>query len=50
MQLDMNNPEDRLIRTLLIVLPSALVGLLLLGAIVITVMISTNFNILNWME
>jgi len=47
---DTKDPEDRRIRVLLI----SAAGLALLGllatATVVAVMISTNFNILNWME
>lgn len=43
-------PEDRLIRTLVILASTgAVLGLLTIGT-VITVMVSANFNILNWME
>ena len=43
-------PEDGLIRTLLILTATGIVtGLLVVGT-VITVMVSANFNILNWME
>ena len=43
-------PEDQLIRTLVILTSTGVVtGLLVLGTI-ITVMVSVNFNILNWME
>jgi hypothetical protein len=44
------NPEDRFIRNLLLIASSlALLGVLTL-AFVITVMVSANFNVLNWME
>lgn len=44
------DPEDRFIRNLLILAATgAAVGLLTV-ANVITVMVSANFNILNWME
>jgi hypothetical protein len=43
-------PEDQLIRTLVILTSTgAVLGLLAVGT-VITVMVSANFNILNWME
>ena len=43
-------PEDQLIRTLVILTSTGVVtGLLVVGTIV-TVMVSVNFNILNWME
>lgn len=42
--------EDRLIRALLIGGASAAVVMALMVATVIAVMISYNFNILNWME
>ena len=43
-------PEDQLIRTLAILASTAAVtGLLVLGT-VITVMVSANFNVLQWME
>ena len=44
------NPEDRFIRNLLLIASSlALLGALTLATI-ITVLVSANFNILNWME
>ena len=44
------DPEDRFIRNLLILAGAgAAVGLLTV-ATVVTVMVSANFNILNWME
>jgi hypothetical protein len=44
------NPEDRFIRNLLLIATSlALLGALTL-ATAITVMVSANFNVLNWME
>jgi hypothetical protein len=43
-------PEDQLIRSLVILTTTGVVtGLLVVGT-VITVMVSANFNILNWME
>ena len=43
-------PEDQLIRSLVILASTgAVLGLLAVGT-VITVMVSANFNILNWME
>jgi hypothetical protein len=43
-------PEDQLIRSLVILTTTGvLTGLLVLGT-VITVMVSANFNVLNWME
>lgn len=44
------DPEDKLIRVLLISAASGAVVTLLLITTVIAVMISYNFNILNWME
>lgn len=47
---DTRDPEDRQIRLILLsAAVAAVVGVLVAG-IVLTVMISTNFNILNWME
>lgn len=44
------DPQDQLIRTLFILAGTgAAVGLLVV-ATVVTVMVSANFNILNWME
>jgi hypothetical protein len=44
------DPEDVFIRNLIISATSvAVVGLLTVG-LAITVMVSANFNILNWME
>jgi hypothetical protein len=43
-------PEDELIRWLvLLAATGAVIGLLIL-TVVVTVMVSANFNILNWME
>ena len=43
-------PEDRLIRTLVLLGTTAVVvGLLTLG-MAVTVMVGANFNILQWME
>lgn len=48
--LDTNDPQDPLIRMLLLGgAVTAVVGFLL-TAILITIMISTNFNPLGWME
>ncbi len=45
-----HSPEDGLIRSLLILVSTgALLGVLTIGT-VITVMVSENFNVLNWME
>ncbi|MFV0414753.1 MAG: hypothetical protein ACK5NG_00130 [Chthoniobacterales bacterium] len=47
---EIKDPEDILIRRLLIgagVTAATLVGLVLIG---ITILLSANFNILNWME
>lgn len=44
------NPEDRFIRNLVIIASSvAVLGVLTL-ATVVTVLVSANFNVLNWME
>lgn len=48
--LDMNDPEDRQIRNILIVLGSGAVATLLLFAVVVTICVSTNFNVLEWLE
>ena len=45
-----HTPEDQLIRTLAILASTAAVTVLLVLGTVITVMVSANFNILNWME
>ncbi|MBJ7259047.1 MAG: hypothetical protein JHD33_05850 [Chthoniobacterales bacterium] len=48
--MDTHDPEDPLIRSLVILVSTgAVLGLLAAGT-VITVMVSFNFNILNWME
>lgn len=44
------DPEDRLIRALLIGGAAAGVGFFLVAALLVTVMISYNFNFLEWME
>ena len=47
---EIQDPEDRLIRRILIAVPTiALVGFLL-TVLLITVMVSYNFNILYWLE
>jgi hypothetical protein len=44
------DPEDRFIRNVVILISTgAALGLLAVGT-VITVMVSANFNVLNWME
>jgi len=48
--LDTQDPEDRLIRALLIGGAVAAVSAFLFLALIITILISANFNILNWME
>jgi hypothetical protein len=48
--LDTQDPEDRQIRVVLLSVASvALLGFLM-TAVTVAVMISMNFNILNWME
>jgi len=48
--METRDPEDQFVRTLLILgATGAFVGLLTVATI-ITVMVSANFNILNWME
>jgi len=48
--LDMNDPEDRQIRNILIALASGAIGFLLVFALIVTVCVSANFNVLNWLE
>jgi len=48
--LDPQNPEDRQIRVILLSAAGAAVLGILFVATVVAVMISANFNILNWME
>ena len=48
--LDTNDPEDRQIRVILLSAASVLVLGFLSSAALLAVMISMNFNILNWME
>lgn len=47
---DTQNPEDRLIRTILLGAAAAAVVGFLTVATAIAMMISANFNPLNWME
>ena len=47
---EIQDPEDRLIRRILIAVPTVAVVGVLLTVLLITVMISYNFNILEWME
>jgi hypothetical protein len=44
------DPEDRMIRTLLLGGAVVGVGFFLAVALVVTLMITYNFNILEWME
>lgn len=48
--LDTNDPEDRQIRVILLSAASVAVLGILTTTLVVAVMISMNFNILNWME
>ena len=48
--LDSHDPEDRLIRFILVSAASATVLGLLATATVVAIMISMNFNFFNWME
>ena len=48
--LDTNDPEDRQIRVILISAATAAVLGLVAIATVVAVMVSANFNFLNWME
>ncbi len=47
---DIQDPEDRLIRRILIAVPTVAALGFLVTVLVITVMVSSNFNILDWME
>jgi hypothetical protein len=47
---DIQDPEDRLIRRILIAVPTVAALGFLVTVLVITVMVSYNFNILDWME
>ena len=44
------DPEDRLIRRILIAVPTIAVLGFLLTVLLITVMVSYNFNFLEWLE
>lgn len=44
------DPEDRFIRNMVIVASSVAVVGLLAAAMVVTVLVSANFNVLQWME
>ncbi|MEI8310368.1 MAG: hypothetical protein WCH98_06400 [Verrucomicrobiota bacterium] len=48
--LDANDPEDRQIKAILLSAAGAAVLGILAFAAVVAVMVSMNFNILNWME
>jgi len=48
--LDRNDPEDRQIFAILLTAACVTVVGLLTFAVIISVMISLNFNLLNWME
>ena len=47
---EIQDPEDRLIRRILIAVPTIAVLGFLLTVLLITVMVSYNFNILEWLE
>ena len=47
---DIEDAEDRLIRRILIAVPAVAVLGFLLTVVLITVMVSCNFNILEWVE
>ena len=47
---DIEDPEDRLIRRILIAVPALAALGFLVTVLLITVMVSYNFNILDWME
>jgi hypothetical protein len=47
---DTENAEDRLIRRILIAVPAVAALGLLATVLTITAMISSNFNILDWLE
>jgi hypothetical protein len=47
---EIQDPEDRLIRRILIAVPTVAVLGFLFTVLLITVMISYNFNILDWLE
>lgn len=50
MPLPTKDPEDRLIRNMIVItLSTAAVGILAL-AMIVTVMVGANFNVLQWME
>ncbi len=48
--LDMNDPEDRQIRWILISASAAAVLGFLVTVLVVAVLISMNFNVMEWME
>jgi hypothetical protein len=47
---DIQDPEDRFIRRILIAVPTVAVLGFLATVVLITVMVSYNFNILDWLE
>jgi len=47
---EIQDSEDRLIRNVLVIGSTVLVGGLILVAVTIAVMVSCNFNFLQWME
>ncbi|MBE2205319.1 MAG: hypothetical protein IAE94_13380 [Chthoniobacterales bacterium] len=47
---DIQDPEDRQIRVILLSAATAVVAGFLSSAVILAVMISMNFNFLNWME
>lgn len=48
--LDIKDPEDRQIRVILLSAAALVLAVVLSSALTLAVMVSLNFNFLNWME
>jgi hypothetical protein len=48
--METRDPEDEFIRWLILLAATGTAIGLFIGAVVITVLVSANFNVLNWME
>ena len=48
--METRDPEDQLVCTLIILASTGVAVGVLIVATIVTVMVSANFNILNWME
>jgi hypothetical protein len=47
---DAESKEDRLIRRILIIVPTFLVAGFLATTVVVAALVANNFNVMNWLE